>query len=58
MSTLKKHYYEYAVVAVLMSVISCVATRLILGDSGLNFSSIGLLLASALFLWRGYNEPN
>jgi hypothetical protein len=27
-------------------------------DSGINLSSVGLLVMSALFFWRGYTEPN
>jgi hypothetical protein len=56
--SLKRTHYEYATVSAILSIVSCVATRLILGDSGIDFSSVGLLVVSALFFWRGYNEPN
>jgi hypothetical protein len=49
--------YGYAIVFFVGSVVSCVATRWILGDSGINLSSAGLLVMSALFFGRGYTEP-
>jgi hypothetical protein len=52
----KRTYYEYAAVAFVLSLVSCISTRMILGDSGIGFSSVGLLLMSAVFFWRGYKS--
>jgi hypothetical protein len=55
--SLRRTNYEYSIVSLFCSVVSFLATRWILGDSGINLSSVGLLVMSALFSWRGYAEP-
>lgn len=49
----RRMHFEYAAVSLVLSVVSWVSTRMILGDSGIGVPSVGLLLLSALFFWRG-----